>query len=216
MDAICTLHEVAKRYGKLDALYVEHLTIAHGEMLAITGPSGSGKTTLLNILGLLESPTEGRLELFGEPAPRPWSAAATALRRTRLGYLFQNYALVDDQTVDYNLDLAFAGGNVPDGQTMKGKALERVGLSRMHASRPVYTLSGGEQQRVAIARLLIKPCDLILADEPTGSVDAENRDSILAVLRQLNNAGKTLVIVTHDDVVAGACDRRLGVQDHRL
>jgi putative ABC transport system ATP-binding protein len=216
MDAICILQDVVKRYGQHAALTVDHLAIAQGEMVAITGRSGAGKTTLLNLIGLLEPPSEGRIELFGHPAPRPWSGAASTLRRMRLGYLFQNYALVDDQTVDDNLDLALPQGRALEARAIKDAALDRVGLSPAYAHRPVYTLSGGEQQRVAIARLLIKPCDLILADEPTGSLDPANQAAVLTLLRHLNQTGKTLIIVTHDETVARACDRHLVVNSHHL
>ncbi len=209
MSMVCEFHQVTKRYGA--RVVLEDLTIAleAGEIWALTGPSGVGKTTILNLIGLLESPNAGTITLFGQPAPRPGSRAATHLRQMRLGYLFQNFALIDDATVNQNLDVAWvtASRSRHAWRIEKAEALERVGLSRSTVNRRVYTLSGGEQQRVALARLLLKPCELILADEPTGSVDAENRRVIMTLLEQLQEAGKTIVIVTHDPMVAERCTR---------
>jgi putative ABC transport system ATP-binding protein len=185
-----------------------NLTVHAGEMVAIAGESGSGKTTVLNILGLLESPDSGTLRLFGEPAPRIRSAEANRLLRTRLAYLFQNFALIDNATVEYNLRIAqtYVKGTSADKKARRRDALRRVGLAAAENRKP-YTLSGGEQQRVAIARILLKPCELVLADEPTGSLDSTNRDAVLQMLLDLKAAGKTIVIVTHDPVVAQACSR---------
>src|SRR5450759_2222419 len=136
--------------------------------------------------------------------------------RFRLGYLFQNFALVDGESVDYNLRIAqaYTKGLRSGRQGARRSALRAVGLPNS-AGQKVYKLSGGEQQRVAIARLMLKPCDLVLADEPTGSLDTTNGDLVLAMLRELNAGGKTMVIVTHDDRVAAACDRVVALPDPR-
>ncbi len=209
MTPVCELRSVTKAY---DAhVVVDHLDleVRVGEMLAIVGPSGSGKSTLLNIMGILDKPTEGDVRLFGSPAPRFGSRRHTMLLRWKIGYLFQNYALIESETVDYNL--AVAARYLPvDRAARRAKldeALHKVGLPGM-GSRKVFSLSGGEQQRVAVARLLVKPCELVLADEPTGSLDTSNRDTITELLTHLNNAGKTVVVVTHDSHVATACDRQ--------
>ncbi len=207
MEIIGQLQAVTKHYGLHVVLKNVNLTIERGEMYGLTGPSGVGKTTLLNLLGLLDAPDNGTVNLFGHPAPKPGSRAATHLRRTRLGYLFQNFALIDEATVEMNLEVAWAKKSVSaqSRRLQKEEVLERVGLTHQALRQHVYTLSGGEQQRVAVARLLLKPCDLILADEPTGSVDAANRTLILTSLEELRQKGKTILIVTHDQMVANQC-----------
>jgi putative ABC transport system ATP-binding protein len=208
MAPICELRDVGKSYRGRPVVAALTLAIRAGDMVAITGPSGSGKSTILNLMGLLEVPDSGTLELFGAPAPRVKSRSAGKLLRERIGYLFQNYALIDSETVDYNLQIAQQYVRESPGQKRerRTRVLERVGLSGA-GHRRVYELSGGEQQRVAIARLLLKPCDLVLADEPTGSLDAGNRDDVLRMLAEMNASGKTVVIVTHDPAVASMCDR---------
>jgi putative ABC transport system ATP-binding protein len=206
--AVCELAGITKNYEGRPVVRDMNLTVHAGEMVAIAGESGSGKTTLLNIMGLLESPDAGTVRLFGEPAPRVRSAGATKLLRTRLAYLFQNFALIDNATVDENLRVAqsYVKATGTTKKSQRRDALRKVGLPAAERRKP-YTLSGGEQQRIAIARILLKPCDLVLADEPTGSLDPANRDAVLRLLLTLRDLGKTLVIVTHDPVVAQACTR---------
>ncbi len=210
-DVACELVDVTKRYGDRTVWDRVSLTVAPQEMVAIVGPSGSGKTTILNLLGLLESPDSGEVRLFDLPTPAIGSARAMALLRTRIGYLFQNGALIDDATIGANLDVALRYQRITrrDREQSKVEALQQVGLDSLALRQPVYGLSGGEQQRVAMARLLLKPCDLILADEPTGSLDPVNREAVLQSLQDLNRQGKTIVIVTHDPVVAAACVREI-------
>lgn len=210
MHPICELENVTKRYGDHVVLDKMSLTVKEGERVAITGQSGSGKTTLLNIMGMLENLDEGRVRLFGEELPRPHSRIANRILRNRLSYLFQNYALIDNATVDENLaiPLIYSKKSKKEKQEMKTEALQKVGLN-IPFKQKVHALSGGEQQRVAIARILLKPCDLILADEPTGSPDADNRGEILEILKGLNEENKTLIIVTHDPCVAEICHRRI-------
>ncbi|WP_134728744.1 MULTISPECIES: ABC transporter ATP-binding protein [Amycolatopsis] len=205
MEFSCELRGVRKQYAAhLDDFA---LRVRPGEFIALTGASGAGKSTVLNLLGLLESPDGGEVRLFGERAPRPRSRAANLLRRNRLGYLFQNFALIDNETVEHNLEVAltYAQRGTPKQDRIK-EALAQVGLRRSE-HRKIHSLSGGEQQRVAVARLLLKPCDLVLADEPTGSLDAKNRDRVLDLLQKLNEAGKTIIVATHDETVAGRCSR---------
>src|ERR1035437_3911946 len=213
-DHVCELIGVGKSYDGHAVVSGIDLAVKKGEMLAITGKSGSGKSTLLNIIGLLETADQGEAQLFGEPSPRVGSAKATRMLRFKLGYLFQNFALIDGESVDYNLRIAqaYTKGLRLGRQEARRSALRAVGLSNSGGQK-VYELSGGEQQRVAIARLMLKPCDLVLADEPTGSLDATNADSVLAMLRELNAGGKTMIIVTHDDRVAAACDRVIALPD---
>lgn len=209
MKTVCELVDVSKRYQ--DHLVLEHinLKVYEGEMLAITGKSGSGKTTVLNIMGLLENPSGGTVKLFDKNSPRIGSAQANRFLRTKIAYLFQNYALIDDATVEYNLEipLLYSRKSKKEKQKLKMDALEKVGMD-IPLKQKTYGLSGGEQQRVAIARTLLKPCDFILADEPTGSLDIDNRNEIVKLLKGLNNEGKkTIIIVSHDQYVAEACDR---------
>jgi putative ABC transport system ATP-binding protein len=215
-DKVCELLGVGKSYAGHTVLSGIDLAVMKGEIVAITGKSGSGKSTLLNIMGLLESADHGDLRLFGEPSPRVRSAKATRMLRFRLGYLFQNFALIDGESVDYNLRIAqaYTRSSRSDRQQARASALQAVGVPNSGGQK-VYQLSGGEQQRVAIARLMLKPCDLVLADEPTGSLDTTNADSVLAMLRELNAGGKSLVIVTHDDRVAAECDRVIALPDPR-
>ncbi|MET9267103.1 ABC transporter ATP-binding protein [Amycolatopsis sp. NPDC004079] len=207
MEFSCELRGIRKQYGRQQVLDDYALTVEPGEFTALTGASGAGKSTVLNLLGLLEAPDAGEVRLFGERAPRPRSRAANLLRRNRLGYLFQNFALIDSETVERNLEVAltYAKRGTSKQDRIK-EALAQVGLRRAE-HRKVHSLSGGEQQRVAVARLLLKPCDLILADEPTGSLDARNRDRVVDLLRKLNEAGKTVIVATHDEAVAERCSR---------
>lgn len=207
MEFRCELLGVRKQYGERRVLDDFTLQIEAGEFIALTGASGTGKSTVLNMIGLLDAPDAGEVRLLGTKAPGPHTRAANLLRRSHLGYLFQNFALIDSETVAHNLEIAltYSGRGTPKRQRI-AEALAQVGLPGSE-NRKIFSLSGGEQQRVAVARLLLKPCDIILADEPTGSLDTENRDIVLALLQNLNESGKTIIIATHDEVVASRCSR---------
>ena len=181
-----------------------NLTIEDGEMLAISGASGSGKTTLLNILGKLDKEYDGNIIIDNKNLK---TITQTNYLRNTIGFLFQNYALADNLTVTRNLDFSL---KYSDDKSLEAKenALEMVGLDpKEYLNKKIYTLSGGEQQRVALARLFLKPCSIILADEPTGSLDVKNRDVVLEILRKMNEHGKTVIVVTHDPYVLTVCDR---------
>lgn len=207
----CELLEVRKQYGSRKVLDGFDLRVEAGEFIAITGASGKGKSTVLNLVGLLDAPDSGEVRLLGNKAPGPHTLAANRLRRSHLGYLFQNFALIDSESVEHNLNIAltYAGRGTSKRERI-AEALTQVGLQGAE-NRKVFSLSGGEQQRVAVARLLLKPCDIVLADEPTGSLDPENRDIVLGLLHQLNQSGKTIVVATHDDAVARSCSRVVDV-----
>lgn len=199
------LADVCKKYGDKVVLDNFSLKVEEGEFVAIVGKSGCGKSTLLNIIGLLERIDSGYVCIDNDSNARPQGKAALKIIRDKISYLFQNFALVDEETVKYNLKLAlrYAKG---DKNEMISNALEEVGLSG-YENKKIYQLSGGEQQRVALARVMIKPSKIVLADEPTGCLDAENRDLVMEILRKIQKQGKTVLIVTHDENVAKKCDR---------
>ncbi|CAM4280365.1 ABC transporter ATP-binding protein [Nocardia ninae] len=182
-------------------------TIDQGSMLAITGASGSGKTTLLNCIGLLDDYDGGKIVVNGRDLAKVGRRDRVTYFRHEVGYLFQNYALIDDDTVDENLSIActYTKRSTGNKREWKLEALEQVGLRDKLDAR-VFELSGGEQQRVAVARLLIRRPSVILADEPTGALDSENRDAIMRHLGRLRDCGTTVLIVTHDPSVAAQCD----------
>jgi len=210
--AIIELKGVTKRYGNRTVLDKLNLSVNEGEYVAVMGASGSGKSTLLNIIGLLENFNEGELVIDGELNVHVNSSGANRILREKISYLFQNFALVDDETVQYNLDLAlkYVKGTKKEKKEMISAALERVGLKGFESNK-IYELSGGEQQRTALARILLKPSKIVLADEPTGSLDNKNRDAILGLLKELNEQGKTIMLVTHDNYVAAQCGRIVNI-----
>ena len=188
------------------------VNLKQGRMAALTGPSGSGKSTLLNCFGLLETPTGGEVRFDGRKLTGMRPGAARRFRRDVLGYLFQNYALVENATVGQNLDVALRarGRRGSEARTAAAEALERVGLAGRHRDR-VSRLSGGEQQRVALARLLVKEPKLVLADEPTGALDRGNTETVVRLLREMADEGACVVIATHDDWVRDQCDEVVSV-----
>lgn len=196
------LSNINKRFG--DKILFENfsLTIERGEFLAIMGESGAGKTTLLNMMGLLDRPDSGTVILCNHKNPIFSSRTAVNLRRHHISYLFQNYGLIDTETVESNMRIAthFKAISKKEEQNLIADALEQVGLHG-YEKRKVYTLSGGEQQRVALAKVIAKSPQIIFADEPTGSLDERNRNDVMEILRELNHKGKTIVVVTHDPFV---------------
>ncbi|QWI52480.1 ABC transporter ATP-binding protein [Bacillus mycoides] len=207
--------EVKKLSKKYNSHYIFqdiNLKISRGEMVALVGPSGIGKSTLLNIMGSLEPFDAGEVLIDGEKINYKDNVN---LLREKIGFLFQNYALIDQETVSKNLDIALKFKKVVNKEELKQKVMDKVGLSNKMKHK-IYELSGGEQQRVALARLMLKPCEIILADEPTGALDSKNRDMVLEFLKELNRDGKTLVIVTHDPYVAEFCDRQIELSSNNL
>ena len=209
---IIQLKNIDKKYGNKYLFKNLDFSIKKGEMIAITGASGSGKSTLLNIIGLIDKPDSGEVLICGNKNPYDKEKIKLNLFRNNIGYLFQNYALVDNYTVSKNLDIALEYVKGKNKNKLKEEALDKVGLLDK-LNNKVFELSGGEQQRVSLARLMLKKNDIILADEPTGSLDEDNKAIILKLLKELNNEGKTVVIVTHDKVVADICDREINIKE---
>lgn len=209
---IIELKNINKSYSNKYLFKNLDFSIKKGEMVAITGPSGIGKSTLLNIIGLIDKPDSGEVVICSNKNPFDKEKVKLKLFRYNIGYLFQNYALVDNYTVSKNLDIALEYVKNKNKKRLKEEALEKVGLLDK-LNNKIFELSGGEQQRIALARLMLKEKDIILADEPTGSLDEDNRDIILKLLKQLNDEGKTIVLVTHDKTVANMCNREINIKE---
>ena len=207
MSTIVSLKHVKKSFSHQPVLRDVSFTIEEGAFVAITGSSGCGKSTLLNLIGLLDRPDAGELTLFGRSNISPFSVRAQRLLKEQIGYLFQNFALLENKSVRYNLQIIMERKMSRQTRDQKiREALSAVGFDGS-ADKLVCQCSGGEQQRISIARLLIKPCDLVLADEPTGSLDHENKMQIFYLLKELQNKGKTLIVVTHDRELVEIADR---------
>lgn len=191
------VRKIKKAYGSHVVFEEMSFDIQAGDRVAIIGKSGSGKSTLLNILGLLDQPSSGQYFLDGMENISIHSSIARRKLRDKIGYLFQNYALLENETVENNIKVAMRYGEFNNKKDSIAEALALVGLSGME-KRKVFTLSGGEQQRIALARLLVKPCEIILADEPTGNLDEDNTEVILNLLMKLSDKGKTVIMVTHN------------------
>lgn len=211
MEKILELSGVSRHFKEHAVLEDFSMELLPGQVKVIRGPSGSGKTTLLNIIGLLDQPDAGTVRLFGQENVRPFSGAARKLLRNKIGYLFQNFALLENRTVLYNLALAYGLRKPADWKNQVRSALEQVGLSGMEKKK-VSECSGGEQQRIALARLLLKPCELILADEPTGSLDPANRDAVMNHLQMLQKQGKSILVVSHDPQMETIADEVIEIR----
>lgn len=190
------LKNICKSYHSKVVFQDFSAVIEENTLTIITGSSGCGKSTLLNMIGLLDKPDSGTLEMFGTTNVKPFSKKAEKLLREKIGYLFQNYALIENETVNDNLMIAleYVKG---EKKKMITESLEKVGLTG-YENKKIYQLSGGEQQRVALARLMLKPCELVLADEPTGSLDDNNKEIVMNIIKELQNQRKTIILVTHD------------------
>lgn len=208
---IVELKNVSKSYGDKNVLNNLSTKIEEGTFNVIMGASGSGKSTILNIIGLLDKATSGDVILFGQKNIRPFSMKAEQMLKNKIGYLFQNFALIENETVANNLKLALE--NVKGNKKEKiSEALKEVGLEG-YENKKIFKCSGGEQQRVAIARLLLKPCELILADEPTGSLDIKNREIVVKLLKNMQELGKTIIVVSHDSFFKEIADDVIDLSD---
>ncbi len=212
------LVNLSKRYrtSEVETLALDGVTvdIRPGEFLAVMGPSGCGKSSLLNILGLLDSPTEGALFFLGDDIARASERKLTLLRRAHVGFVFQSFNLIEELTVGENVEVAliYRGVSMAERKRRVGEALERVGLSHRARHLP-QQLSGGQQQRVAVARALVAAPKLILADEPTGNLDTVNGDAVMAMLTDIAKSGTTVVMVTHSHAHAAYAQRILYLLD---
>jgi len=215
---VLSVENVTREYpGGVTALDRVDLRIAAGELLAIVGPSGSGKSTLLNIMGTLDLPSRGTVRIDGDDVTLLSDRKLSDLRGKRLGFVFQQFHLVDGMSAVENVatGLLYAGVRHRKRAPLAAAALERVGLGHRLGHLP-HQLSGGEKQRVAIARALVNDPALILADEPTGALDTANGQAVLALLSDLNREGATIAVITHDREIADRLPRRVTIRDGRI
>jgi putative ABC transport system ATP-binding protein len=217
---VIELRSVAKVYraggAPVTALHDVNLSVAQGEFLAVTGPSASGKSTLLNLIGCLDRPSSGYVMFDGEDTTELNDSMLSQLRNRSIGFIFQTFNLIPELTIAENVELPLVYAGVRRGRGERAAlALAQVGMSgRMHAR--AGTLSGGEQQRVAIARALVNDPELIVADEPTGSIDAASAVHVLGILKELHRQSRTVVLVTHNVAVASAAQRTLQLRNGTL
>ncbi len=218
-EPLIELESISKLYGSGDAQVAAlrnfSLRVAHGELLAVMGPSGSGKSTLMNILGCLDTPTSGRYWFAGQDVSRLSERELAHVRNRRIGFVFQQFQLLPKLSAWRNVELPLLYRNATDRRRLAIHALETVGLGNRIEHRPTQ-LSGGQQQRVAIARALVTDPDLILADEPTGNLDTAASQEVLSILQELNQQGRTIIVITHDPEVAPIARRTVHLRDGQL
>ena len=211
---ILTLNGISKIYGDLKALDNINLNVEEGEWLSIMGPSGSGKTTLMNIIGCMDKPSRGKIELAGQDISKLSSKELTVVRRDTIGLVFQQFHLVNYLTALENVMMAQYYHSMPDEEEAM-EALASVGLKERAKHLP-NQLSGGEQQRVCIARALINHPKLLLADEPTGNLDEKNERLVMEIFEKLHNTGSTIIVVTHDPEVADQAERMVVLEHGKI
>ena len=212
--SLLELKHIYKIYGDLHALDDVSLTVEKGEWVSIMGPSGSGKSTMMNIIGCMDKPSKGEVLLDGVDIAKESARNLTAVRRDKIGLIFQQFHLVNYLTAVENVMLAQYYHSMPDEKEAL-EALDRVGLADRAKHLPSQ-LSGGEQQRVCVARALINYPEIILADEPTGNLDEANEEIVVDLFHKLHDEGTTLIVVTHDPEVAEVAQRTLVLRSGKL
>ena len=218
---IVSLRDVRRDYAlgaeRVHALQGVSIDVAAGDYVAIVGPSGCGKSTLLNLIGVIDQPTSGTVTIDGRRVDSMSDSEATRFRLHNIGFVFQRFYLLPILSAAENVALPMAEANVPreDRAARARELLQYVGLEKRTRHRP-SEMSGGEQQRVAIARALANRPKLLLADEPTGELDARTGEEIIALFRRLNDDGTTLIVVTHDEDLASAARRKIHMRDGRV
>ena len=212
--SLLELKHVSKIYGDVKALDDANLTVEKGEWVAIMGPSGSGKSTMMNIIGCLDKPSLGEVILDGRDIAKESQRNLTTIRRDKIGLIFQQFHLINYLTAVENVMVSQYYHSMPD-EVEALAALERVGLKDRAKHLPSQ-LSGGEQQRVCIARALINSPEIILADEPTGNLDEANENIVLDIFRQLHREGTTLIVVTHDPEVGEVAERMVRLEHGKI
>jgi putative ABC transport system ATP-binding protein len=216
--SIVTLREVSREYpGGVVALCGVDLNINHGELVAIVGPSGSGKTTLLNVMGTLDLPSTGQVVINGFDLTGLSDRQMSALRAFQIGFVFQHFHLAPGVSALDNVadGLLYTGVGLRERRERAEAALQRVGLGHRLTHRP-HELSGGEKQRTAIARAVVREPALLLADEPTGALDSRSGQAVMEVLLDLNKGGTTIVVITHEHMVASHFHRQVSMLDGRV
>lgn len=206
------LANVNKSFDKRIVLSDISLSIDKNEFVCITGESGVGKTTLLNIIGLLDKPDNGEVSLQGKTNFSRKNVLE--LRRTFFGYIFQDFLLIQDETVRENINVSRQYNKQVTDKDIED-VMEKVKLSVNYLDKKICYLSGGEQQKVAIARMMLKPYELVLADEPTGNLDNENKREVIEIFKGLKKSGKTIICVTHDKDVSDSADRVIHLKNLR-
>jgi len=221
MDTLIEMQNLTKVFTtdevETHALAGVHLQIDRGEFVSIAGPSGCGKSTLLAILGLLDSPSDGRYVLKGTPVERLDRNERARISNREIGFVFQAFNLIGDLTVFENVELPLTYRHVPGSERkrMVREALEKVGMAHRQKHYPSQ-LSGGQQQRVAVARAIVGEPSILLADEPTGNLDSANGEAVIEILRNLHRNGATICMVTHDPRYAQYADRTVRIFDGRV